>query len=192
MAILNQPAGSRKAAILGLLGLCLPAVPAAAQQNTPNAAPAPITGPDNTSARFGDWLLRCNAAPGGKQCEMVQTVQIQIASGQQAPVALFAIGRASRGEPLKFIVQLPSNVTLASGIIVETKPDRPVAGAYTRCLPVGCFAEALLTDDIRRRWMARTEAGQVRIQDGANQAVALPLSFRGFSLAMEALMREMP
>jgi putative transposase len=53
-------------------------------------------------------------------------------------------------------------------------------------------AEALLTDDIRRRWMARTEAGQVRIQDGANQAVALPLSFRGFSLAMEALMREMP
>jgi invasion protein IalB len=123
---------------------------------------------------------------------MVQALQVQNQAGQQAPFANLAIGRSGRGEPLKFVAQLPSNITIANGIALETKPDRPLAGAFTRCLPIGCFAEIVLPEDVRRRWMSRVENGIVTFHDGGNQQVQLPLSFRGFSAAMEAMLKEFP
>lgn len=179
------------------LGIVLSSSVAVAQQRAqaPSplpAAPTPITAPDVSSARFGDWTLRCNASANGKICEMVQTLQIQNQAGQQTPFALLAVGRLAKGEPLKFIAQLPSNITIAQGIAVETKPDRPLTGTFTRCLPIGCFGEIVISDDIRRRWAGRTEPGTVRFHDGANQLMTLPLSFRGFAAAAEAMLKEAP
>lgn len=167
-------------------------VAAFAQQAPQQTQQPPITAPDTSTARFGDWVLRCTTVQSGKICELVQSLQLQNQAGQQVPFAMLAIGRLARGEPLKFIAQLPSNITVAGGITVETKPDRPITGSFTRCLPVGCFGEVVISDDIRRRWAVRSEPGTVRFNDGANQPITLPISFRGFAAAVEAMQKEVP
>ena len=66
-----------------------PAAPAAA---TP-AAPAVSTDPAQTTASYGDWVLRCvrtgDGGTGPRVCEVVQTMVVQ---GQTQPVAQIAIG----------------------------------------------------------------------------------------------------
>ena len=179
--------GYRKAGLglLGLAMLCCAMVPVLAQ-----TAAEPIKGPETTSARYADWLMRCSSVQGIKTCEIVQQLQMQVEGGRQTPIAVLALGRVAKDQPLKFIAQLPSNITIANGIVVETKPDKAISGTFQRCLPIGCFADFVVTDEVRKRWQQRNQPGSVLFHDGAGKLVTLPLSFRGFSQAMEAMLRE--
>lgn len=186
-------------AVRGLAGaaaLVALLLPLQAQQTKAPAAAAPkaaevIVAPDTTVSRFGDWTMRCITSGEGKLCEMVQTLQLQV-QGQNTPFANLAVGRPAKGEPYKFVAQLPNNITIATGIVVEAKPEKPLVGLIQRCLPQGCFADVVLPDDVRKRWQTRTEAGIVKFHDGTNKLVDLPLSFRGFGPAMEAMLKEAP
>lgn len=176
--------------------LCAMLLPLHAQQTKAPAAPVPkvaepITAPDTTVSRFGDWTMRCVSGTEGKTCEMVQTLQIQV-QGQNTPFANLAVGRPAKGQPYKFVAQLPNNITIATGIVVEAKPEKPLAGLIHRCLPQGCFADVVLPDDVRKRWQVRNEPGIVKFHDGSNKLIDLPLSFRGFGAAMEAMLKEAP
>jgi hypothetical protein len=73
-----------------VVALCL--VPMAAFAQTPKEAakppanpPAPVSStPERTTASFGDWVLRCDAAPAlaKRVCEVAQAMTVQ---GQSAP-----------------------------------------------------------------------------------------------------------
>jgi hypothetical protein len=91
-----------------------PPLPALAQQmaQTPPGAQTP----QRTTATYDDWVLRCDVQPGPptqKICDMAQLTQVQ---GQANPMSRVAIGRPAKAEPVKLLVQLPVNVSLAAGV----------------------------------------------------------------------------
>ena len=161
--------------------------PGQAAQATP--APGAVSQPDNTTASYGDWVLRCQQSVAARVCEIVQTLEQQ---GQRGPIALVAIGRPVKEEPIKLVIQVPPNLSLGDKAAIRvTIADKDEAVAiFQRCLPGGCFAEASLSDDAFKRWRGFSEAAQMRYLDAGKREVALPLSFRGFPAAAEALQRE--
>jgi invasion protein IalB len=187
---------SKLTSLAVLLSLSLSA-PAFAQAQRPagngQAQPAPgsVSQPDNTTASYGDWTYRCQQGVGTRVCEMVQTLVTN--QGQRTPIALIAIGRPSRNEPYKLVIQVAPNVTLGNNAGVRAalgEKDEGTLAVFQRCLPGGCFGEVNLTEDLLKRWRAYGEAGQLHYLDGAGRPVALPFSLRGFSAAADALSRE--
>ena len=120
----------------GALLLVLSATGAAAQ-------PAP----QRTSATYEDWTVQCelNAGPPAqKLCEVMQVGQAQ---GQT--VSRVAIGRVTKTEPFKIVVQLPVNLWLPAGVKIQLDDKDPgLAAPFRRCVPAGCFADIEIKDDM--------------------------------------------
>jgi invasion protein IalB len=163
-------------------GTSAPPVSGSAQQQTG-------AGPETTTATYGDWILRCQAAaakPGQRTCEVVQSIVVQ---GQTAPIAQLAFGRMATGEALYLTAVLPTNITLPSVVrlSLDEKDDHAVDLPWTRCLQTGCFATLQMTDAILSRWRAVDGAGRLQFKSGAGQDTILPMSFRGLARALDAL-----
>lgn len=174
------------------LALCLAPTIAAAQtaKEAPKAAPVPST-PERTTASFGDWVMRCDAAPtpAKRVCEVAQLMTVQ---GQAAPVAQVAFGRTARGEPMRATLVLPVAVllTIKPKILSEKDDKSPLEVSWQRCVPGGCIASATVADDVMVRLGAHTEPGSILFKDAAEHDAALPLSFRGLTQALAALAKE--
>jgi invasion protein IalB len=164
--------------------------------SVPAPAPAPgDQGPEQTTATFGDWTLRCQRTPGPpplRTCEIAQAAQAQgQQQGQAQTVMQVAIGRVARTEPWRLTVALPTNIFIQGPIRLAAEEREPaLALAWQRCVPGGCFASAEVREDTLRRLRARTEAARIEFKDAAERDVQLPVSFRGFAQAFEALVRE--
>ena len=166
----------RKLCVAFLLGLFAAAVadPGCAQENT--------------TATYEDWVLRCanNAGPPPQKiCDMEQMTQVQ---GNNTPLSRVAIARPAKGQPLKFIVQLPVNISIASGIklYIDDK-DAGISSPFTRCVPAGCFATVDVKDDVVTKIRAASGRGKIVFKNATDQEVILPLSFKGFGHALDAL-----
>ena len=137
----------------GALLLILSAAGAAAQ-----------TAPQRTSATYEDWTVQCelNAGPPAqKLCEVVQVGQAQ---GQT--VSRVAIGRATKSEPFKIVVQLPVNLWLPAGVKIQLDDKDPgLTAPFRRCVPAGCFADLEIKDDMVKRLRAATGSGKNLVQE---------------------------
>ena len=155
----------------------VPAAPAAVDPNTPQT----------TTATYQDWVVRCETKPGApKVCEAVQGVQVQ---GQQGLVAQIVFGRLKKEDPVRLIIELPRGVWLQGAVTVQTSEKAaPVALAYTRCLN-GCLAELELKNDQLNALKGAEGAGIINFVDGTQRKVQLPLSFKGFSAALDASLK---
>jgi invasion protein IalB len=126
--------------------------------------------------------------PNQKLCEMAQSTQLQ---GQPNPVTQIAIGRANKSEPIKIIFQVPINVWLPSGVkLAYTEKEAPLAAAFKRCVPAACLADSEIKDDLVRKLRAATENGKLEFKDAAQRDVAVPVSFKGFAQAFDAMTKE--
>jgi invasion protein IalB len=166
--------------------------PRAAPVPRPQPAPAPAPpaqGPQRTSATYGDWVVRCEIAEGQTQktCDMEQLAQMQ---GQTSPISRIAIPLPVKGQEAKLIIQLPVNVSFAGGVKIEVDAKDHLAVPFTRCVPAGCLAETALKEDEMRRFRAETQAGKIVYKNAADQPVTIPLSFKGFGQAYDALIRQ--
>lgn len=167
--------------------------PAATAPAAASPAVAPVsTEPTTTTASFGDWVLRCQrlgeGEAGPRICEVVQVTQVQ---GQKTPIAQIAIGRAAAGEPLRVTVVLVPDLSFPSSAQVVGESNGPVLDLpWRRCLPGGCFADAVAKDDLLKRWRGLTEPGRIVVKSAAGREVAIPLSFRGLAPALDALAKE--
>jgi len=142
--------------------------------------------PQHTTATYDDWTLRCDMTSALKKCDLVQTTQAQ---GQ--PVSLIAVGRPSKTEPLRIVFQVPINVWLPSGVRLATdKGSDLVSATFKRCLDGGCLADAELKDDVVKKLRSETENGKLLYIDAAQKEMALPVSFRGFAVALDALVKQ--
>ncbi|MBR0655108.1 invasion associated locus B family protein [Plastoroseomonas arctica] len=160
---------------LTLLGFLFLAAPALAQ-------PAP----ERTLAAFGDWVVRCERVASGRSCEMAQTMADQ----RQQPVAVVAF---ARGTPLRIVVQVPVNIAVAEPARLTVEPALVLP--FRSCVPQGCFAELALSDAaVVTRMRARAADASARLEwrDPAGTQQMVPVSFRGFSDALDALNREAP
>ncbi|WP_421988428.1 invasion associated locus B family protein [Roseococcus sp.] len=161
--------------------------PAWAQQRP---APPAATSPERTSATYGDWVMRCETrtAPAtGRGCELLQSLQDQ--RGQ--PVAQFALGRIHREDPMRLVVLIPSNITIAVPMRLSLGDGgAAVPVTLKACGPRGCVADTELGAALLTRMRARETRGQLEYRDALNAEVALPFSTRGLGQALDALGRE--
>jgi invasion protein IalB len=184
---------------------------AAAQQPRPAAAPhppaAPKTAPSQqsaqappaaasqepqrTTATYGDWVVRCDVVAGPpeqKTCDMEQLAQVQ---GQANPISRVAIPLPPKSETPKLFVQLPVNVALAAPIkVMADGKDAGVTTPFRRCVPAGCFGELELKDDLQKKFRAASEPGKITFNDASDHEVTIPLSFKGFAQAYDALLKQ--
>ena len=158
--------------------LLLAAVDAAAAQT-----------PQQTTATYEDWIVRCETVAGPppkKNCEMVQSTQMQ----GQGVISQVAVGRPIKGQPVKIVVQLPNGVWLPTGVkLVAGASDPGLTATFKRCL-AGCFADFEIKDETIKKFRSMTEPGHIQFKDGATKDVSLPLSFKGFGAAFDALSKE--
>jgi invasion protein IalB len=135
--------------------------------------------------------VRCEVVAGPpqqKNCDMEQLAQVQ---GQANPISRVAIPLPQKGEPPKLFIQLPINVSFTVQIKVTTNDkDAGITTPFRRCVPAGCFAEIELKDDLQKKFRGSTEAGKITFKDAADRDVAIPLSFKGFAQAFEALLKQ--
>jgi invasion protein IalB len=186
-----------------LTGVLLAAIPVTAQQPAPRPAPRPapaprpqpqaappVQGPQRTSASYGDWVVQCEIPEGQTQktCDMEQLAHMQ---GQTNPISRVAIPLPPKGQEAKLIVQLPVNVSLAGGVKIEVDAkDRGLNIPFTRCVPAGCLAEMALKEEEMKRFRTETQPGKMLYKNAAEQPVTIPLSFKGFGQAFEALLKQ--
>ena len=118
-------------------------------------------------------------------------VQYTQAKGGQGVISQLAIGRVAKTDPVKLVVQLPIGIWLPSGVkLVADAKDPGLVATFKRCLPQACFADADIGNDALRRYRAVTEQGQIVFKDGNQKDTTLPVSFRGFGTAFDALAKE--
>ena len=152
--------------------------------------------PQQTSATFGDWVVRCDrpVQAGGKRlCEAAQSL---IVKGQQGPIAQIAFGRAPQetgtDPTLTLTVLLPVNIAF-------DKPPKLGAGAddigstpltFRRCVPGGCLADAKPNAALMKDLRAATRPGRLSFTDASERTLTLPISFRGLAQALDDLAKE--
>jgi invasion protein IalB len=142
--------------------------------------------PQLTTATYDDWTVRCEMHETVKTCEMEQTSQIQ---GQ--PVSQIALGRASKGAPLRVVFQVPINVWLPAGVtLVLDDKDPGISATFKRCVGNGCFADAELNDETVRKLRARTANGKLLFKDATQRDVTIPVVFKGFGPAFDAMSKD--
>ena len=161
--------------LAGLLaGMSLAGTASAQQPPAPAAAR-----PGLTTATYEDWVVRCVAGDAGRTCEVQG----------QGLIASVAVGRADAKAPLRLVVQLPAGVWLPAGVKVQvSEKAKPLQLVFTRC-PQGCFAEAELDAASVQALKAAAGAGRISFEDGARRPVTLPLSFKGFTAALDASLK---
>ncbi len=148
--------------------------------------------PQSTTATYDAWQLRCEtraAAEGAealKVCEVVQVVQVQ---GQAQPLMQIAVGSPAPDAPITLVMQLPIGVWIPAAPQFFVDPDAsPLTGSFKRCAPVACFADAELTPEMMRAIEARgDEQGAVVFQMTEGQNASIPISFKGFIAAYNAM-----
>ena len=187
----------RKQWMAAMLGAVLfPAAAPLAQLRSPPpaatptpAAPAASAVPQQTTATFADWTLRCSHTSSTAQiCEVVQSI-----SSQEHTVAQVAIGRVAKGQPLHLTILVPPSVSFtAAPTLLPAHDGEPavVALAWRRCLPGGCMAEGILTDEMMRRVRGWTDPARITFADASGRTIALPFSPAGLPQAFDALEKE--
>lgn len=180
-------------AFLTTSALGVAVVTGAIAQPAPSAPAQFATKPEQTTASFGDWTLRCNLrldiTPPQRFCELALVIQKPGEAGTQGQLA---VGRLTLGEPLRLTAVLPSNIAFKARpkLVLDGKDPISVELTWTRCLTGACFSDAPITDELLSKLRARSEPGRIDYRDGTDRETSLPVSFRGFTPALEALARE--
>jgi invasion protein IalB len=151
------------------------------------------TAQERTTATYDDWVLQCEtdtAKPAQKTCDIEQITQMQN-QGRNVPLSRLAIARPEKGQPVMLTVQVPVNVSLHTGVIIKTSDSDPgLTAPFARCLPAGCFADFALNDAAVRKIRSATTAGKITYDVANGQNIAIPLSFKGFGPAYDALAKQ--
>jgi invasion protein IalB len=92
---------------------------------------------------------------------------------------------------VKLTAQVPLNIQLAGNIRIQVSDaDRGLTVPFGTCVPAGCFAEFELKDDALRKLRAATGSGKLSYKTTNGQPVVIPVLFKGFARALDALGKE--
>lgn len=161
--------------------------------STPAEKAPTASTPDQTTATFGDWTLRCDRrldlTPPQRICELLLVIH---KPGETAAQAQIAIGRVAAGQALRITAVLPPNVALKTNPKVVIDGQKPLSTglSWTRCMAGACFADAEIPPDLLNALRSRTEPARLDYRDGTEREVSQTVSFRGVRPALDALARE--
>src|SRR5579875_1178729 len=119
----TQRTSMRRASRLSVLlaTLCSPAFAQQHPASAPTPATPPSAEPQRTTATFENWTLRCvrpENEPGA--CEVTQVI-----ADKGHPVADTALGRLCHDQPMRFTLQVPSNLLLTAPPRLQEGPGTP-------------------------------------------------------------------
>nr|WP_321456932.1 invasion associated locus B family protein [uncultured Cohaesibacter sp.] len=190
------------AAVAGLLFACLAPASFAAQQ-TPKAKPEIPSDPAETTATYGNWVLRCVSIPTNddapnsqaqklnKSCEIVQTIKVK---GHAEPIAQLALGRLPNSDSLVMTAVLPVNVSIPGSVSVASTEGADKAKElilplqWARCAGPACFAVATPKSE-KLVQLRKASVGKLEFVDANSRIVGIPLSFAGLDQALNALQK---
>lgn len=179
------------ALVAGALFAVLTGVPAQAAPDSKEAAPPVSTEPQNTSATYGDWILRCARGQDGVRiCELDQPFQMQ---GQQGLYAQMIVTRGTGKDSFRALFEVAPNLSFPSTVKVgvDEKDTAPIELSWRRCLPgPGCFADADVKDDVVKKWRTAAGPGRITFKDSAGRETPINFSFHGLPQALDALAKE--
>jgi invasion protein IalB len=146
-------------------------------------------GQERTTATYDDWTLQCEVQPGSparKSCAIWQIAQLQ-----GHPFTRVEIEHPVQGQTVRLLAQVPVNVSLRAGVRLQTSDADPgLAAAFDRCEPAGCFAEFQLSADALRKFRSVDHGANLTFRNANRQEVSVPVSFKGFRPAFDALVKE--
>lgn len=144
---------------------------------------APDTTPDTLRETFRDWTVQCETPRDAPRvCEMLQQVDHPESSGS---VLLFSM-RYDAEDRLIGVLIAPFGLRLSEG--VQIRSGDTILGRYgfETCLSTGCVIIAPFDGDAVATMRAALD-GQVRAVTRGGEDFAIPVSFRGFSAALDRL-----
>jgi invasion protein IalB len=148
-----------------------------------------VAAQDRTTATYDDWTLQCDmqaGPPPQRVCEIMQIAQVQ-----GHPFSRLAVEHPVQGQPVKLLAQLPINVSLRGDVRIQTgDADAGMTAPFDHCVPAGCFAIFDLKADSIKRFRSVTETGKLTFKNANGQDVAIPVSFKGFGAAFDALAKQ--
>ena len=164
------------------------------QPAQPGRPAEPASGePQQTSATYEDWVVECQTRagpPAEKVCEMQQVTQAQV-QGTTRPFSRVVIPRPAKGQPVKLVVQVPVNVSFHADVRIVTGDADPALNApFAQCVPSGCFADFALKDETIKKLGALSAPGKLTFADAGGHEIAVPISFKGFTAAFDALLKD--
>ena len=174
--------------LLACMGLCRPcpaSPPRRPLRRHRAAAPAP---PQQTTATYEDWIVRCETQPGPppqKFCEMVQFTQVK--GGRRRDLA----GRhrpSGQGPAGQARDPVADRRVAADRHQAHDRREGSGPAHHLQALPAAaCFTDAEIKADMIRKFRTATEAGKIQFKDGNQKDASLPVSFKGFGTAFDAL-----
>jgi invasion protein IalB len=166
-----------------------PPAPPLAQNPAPPSSQNPA--PQSTTATYEDWVVQCESRTApvpAKTCAMIQVAQVQ---GNNLPFSRVTLARPDKGQAHKLVVQVPVNVSFSANLrILFGGADQVLSAPFARCVPAGCFGEFALTEETIKKLHATSGAGKLSFLDASGHDINIPLSFKGFAAAFDALAKE--
>ena len=155
------------------------------------------TPPTVTTATYENWVLRCvkpnTDKTQPKQCEIIQTIQVQ---GKTQPIAQIALGHRPSDQAATLTAVLPVNILLPGRVFIATKalkdqaPTGIIELSWFRCIQGSCFASTTLKDEDLKNLHSAKLSGLVGFVDASGRKISVPLSWAGFTTAFDALEKE--
>ncbi len=168
-----------------------PPPPPAKPATLPVAPAAVPSDPAQTTATYGDWVLRCvrtgDGGAGPRVCEVVQTMVVQ---GQTQPVAQIAIGYDKADLRLTLLVPPAVSFSKVPTVSAHGGAAPRFDLSWRRCLPSGCFADTVVNAEVLKVLRTRTEPLQVVFKDAGERDATLPFSLRGLAASLDGLAKE--
>jgi len=149
------------------------------------AGVAPSVAQGTPKATYGDWQIRCETPPGAQseQCALVQNVTAE----DRPNVGLSVIAlRTADGKSKLLRVLAPLGVLLPAGLGLRVDGNDVGRRGFTRCLQIGCFAEAELDDELLGKLGAGKAATFIIFQT-PEEGIGVPVSLNGFKQGFDAL-----
>jgi invasion protein IalB len=117
----------------------------------------------STTASYDDWTVRCVMQPGPPPKRICHMEQLARLPDKAEPISRVAIAPPANARPLQLVVQLPVNVWLPTGLKLHIGANdvAPRSGAFSRCLPAGCFAAIELGESGLKQLRSATTPGRV-------------------------------
>jgi len=146
--------------------------------------------PQRTAATYDDWTVSCVTGQGGskKSCAIMQS---QTAQGQASPVSQVTISGATKDSPAKLFIQVPGDVWIPGGVTFLTDGAEPrLAATFILCASARCIAAAQLADASVTSLRAQKTPGRFVYKTASQTDVSIPVSFKGFNEALDALQKE--
>ena len=149
------------------------------------AGPSRAAEPEQTTATYEEWTVRCAARTETPPCDMLQ-VAISQEDGRQ--VLRLSLAHLGEGDRIGMQALIPLGVRVSGGVLVQVDGEAVAfeGFGFTRCEPGGCFIEGVIDEASLGAFM-RGQEGALAVLDSAGRPRAVRLGFAGFTAAFKAM-----